>query len=109
MFSERQKTHASLTLISTKYPSTWPVSPTRLSFGGAGTVRHIPQSPRPIVENEIHCSPVDEEQRSTRYWHAATEQQDSQVYQKEENTGALAPTAPLWITLCVLVIVTGVR
>lgn len=73
----------------------------------------IPRSPttrdrRGILPNDGRLSRIDEEAGSLPRLHIAYEQQDHEAGPKKADIEVLVPTAPLWITLCVLVIVTGV-
>jgi len=82
---------------------------------GARPKEGIPRSPttrnrRGILPNEGQLDRIDEEAGSVPHLHTAHEQQDHEAGPKKEaDIEVLAPTAPLWLTLCVLVIVTCVR
>jgi hypothetical protein len=68
-----------------------------------------PRDRRGILPNEGQLSRIDEEAGSVPRSHIAYEQRDHEAGPKKADIEVLVPTAPLWITLCVLVIVTGVR
>ena len=111
MFDESQKTQAPLASISANYPTPWPVVVTRFSFASTGMVRRVPLPStarnQSMLGNELQCSPIgDEEAGRLQNFRTAVEQQTPTG---DGHIEVPVPTAPLWISLCVIVIVTGVR